>query len=961
MRFLLPLYLLCSSTLFAAQPASQIKIELIGTKSMIQLDASNLDKSLKAGHPSWLKPQDKRACYLQIFSQKLIDTQWQTYHFSFTAKKDGNVHLNLLGRYLLKKGTKTKNPIWTLYDNFTVQGAPLTNGDFEQTNEIDQLLNWKSKHPIITISDETSKQCIAIWHDRTAGQWLKVKANQTVTIRFDARGVTEDDINLIHTSMNQMGKLPDETKLETQARLLYQQLDQQITKAEKQNTNVESEKLTRHVADLFLNHWIAEDRANLDSKYMKWYKERYKNTGKAQWIGKTLPARQLKAIVTILKQANQNISNLLDGKLNRRPMQLVNFGDPAIQVKDGYFYKDNKPVFAADANWSTDQLPMQFLHYSWAITPYHVMDANGEIIPKNLNMRLSKLMEGKNQKRAVWMTLLLPDGIDKKYPGILISDGHPYCKFDIDHPAAKVIWEKFLAALCPRVKKVPNFFGYHLANEPHWTGKEKSSYFYANYHKFLQNKYQTINKLNAAWKTDHKSFNKINTVPIPQKRDSEINVQSAQWYDYCTFNQQRVTEFFKFMNDTIQKYHPGAQTYIKTSNSPTFLGSRTASRFFMKGRTPFADSKLGHSRHVNGINREALTNIMGINGCDTSLNYGADHVLRSKYNDTPYMYAFHWLEQSMSFDFMKSLAPDKLLLDDEWHVQSTVFFRRPTLPAQYMTASLWLAHMHGMGAHEIWHWGRSKHGRRLVKDFIDSLTMQPVTLNAYLTGMMQLNAYAPEVVALAQMSKTIQILWSESSAIMNTDYLDTNLIAYQAANFLGRAVGYVTENQLSKKNLTPDTQLLIIPNAKYVQDSTVKAIKQYLSNGGKVIVMGKESLTSSPDGTQTRPIQKWLDHSRVLKLEPDNPTKMHAIMQQTFSNDDSIVPLINGQAAYGVVCRSANYQDRNLLFVMNLMNHPIVIDSIRNVPQQVQSLLSKETQSTHQLKINPMEFRLYRF
>jgi beta-galactosidase len=323
------------------------------------------------------------------------------------------------------------------------------------------------------------------------------------------------------------------------------------------------------------------------------------------------------------------------------------------------------------------------------------------------------------------------------------------------------------------------------------------------------------------------------------------------------------------------------------------------------------------------------------------------------------MYAFHWLEQSMSFDFMKSLAPDKLLLDDEWHVQSTVFFRRPSLPADYMTASLWLAHLHGMGANEIWHWGRSEHGRRLVKDLVDSLTMQPVTLNAYFTGMMQINAYSQEVVALAQMPKTVKLLWSESSAIMSTDYLDTNLVAYQAASFLGQAVGYVTENQLAQSGVSSDTRLLIIPNAVHVQASTIEAIKKYIANHGQLVVIGDQSLTLSPDSTQKHQKLQFLENPSVLLCQPANPTILHKQLSQYLEDDQSIAPMIDGHPAYGVVCRSVEFQGQKLLFLMNLMNHAVAIDSIRHTPEKMQSLLNNNTQSTRSLNLTPMSFGLY--
>ena len=62
--------------------------------------------------------------------------------------------------------------------------------------------------------------------------------------------------------------------------------------------------------------------------------------------------------------------------------------------------------------------------------------------------------------------------------------------------------------------------------------------------------------------------------------------------------------------------------------------------------------------------------LLEVNGCDTRvLDKGSTlpHPL-----ERPKDYAIQWRNQSLCFDFMRSVAPDKLLYDSEWHSLQTI-------------------------------------------------------------------------------------------------------------------------------------------------------------------------------------------------------------------------------------------------------------------------------------------------
>ncbi len=955
MRRILILSLLTTGAIcLQAALYSAVKIDLDGRKDDVAVAFTNNDPGLDIFHPGWVKPEAKRNCYLQITGKKELTDKWRNFEFSFTPQKSGNIRICLLGRNQFDKTTRKRKRLWTLYDDIKLTGATLRNGDFSQFDKKGKFTDWYNWHGAKPRFEKDGEISAAAWHDNALNQLIKVTAGKKVTVLFKAKAVSEPDVEKYTKVAVQ--KQVSEKELEDNARQKLAQVKSEIKILAAKKINIEPEKITVKIAEFFLNGWIEEDRKNMP-RYKKFYIERYKNFGNADEIYKNLPRRELTEVNRILDKALTDLK-----KIEKKPSLRTGF--PAIEditakgleLKNGYFYKNGKPVLLSDANWSREETPLQFIECVSA-TPFHFFDENMNLKTDKINERKEKIKTIKDQMFAVWMTPIIPD-LSKKYPGIMDSDGKPYCNFDIDHPAAKKIWEKFFAVMVPMFKDHPNMFGYHLANEPHWTKPKKTKYFYIKYRKYLKNKYKTIADLNQAWGKSYKNFDEIKNHPMPEKGHQAISGNKKEWFDFCDFNQNRVTDFFKFMHAQIKKYHPEARTYIKTSNSPTILGKRSASRFFLMNKRNPPDVPLEFSRHCNGIDREALTDILEINGCDTSLNLSPHYVVRSTLNNTPEMYALCWLEQSLAFDFMKSLAPDKLLLDDEWHAQSTVFFREPSLPPEYMELSLWLGHLHGMGANEVWHWGRSSHGRRLVKDLIDSFCMQPVTMNAYYHGMLQLNARSNEVVALANTPRQIRILYSEPSAIIDLDFLDTNLAAYQAAYFHGDSIGYITERQLAKRDIDRDCKLLIVPHVKYVSDNTVAKIKKFITKGGKVLFIGKDNLAFDHN-VNARDKKALAFMTGQTEIPAMHPKKMHEAVAGLIRKYN-LQNAVNASSMFGVRVQSADYKGKKLIFITNLLSKPVTVDKLNGAPAILENLLTGEQEKSSGIKLKPMQIKLYR-
>ncbi len=114
----------------------------------------------------------------------------------------------------------------------------------------------------------------------------------------------------------------------------------------------------------------------------------------------------------------------------------------------------------------------------------------------------------------------------------------------------------------------------------------------------------------------------------------------------------------------------------------------------------------------------------------------------------------------MAYDFFKSISPEKLLFDSEFHGLSTVHWRDPDMTPEYVRCIYWLAHLHGMGMNSTWYWSRDADGspkRQCIDAFHGSTLTQSRVLDAVGRTMKELNAFAPEIVAIATRPKQIRL------------------------------------------------------------------------------------------------------------------------------------------------------------------------------------------------------------
>jgi len=747
-------------------------------------------------------------------------------------------------------------------------------------------------------------------------------ANLLGSLSPAAHAQSEPKVGAIH---DDTGQLP---YTQAHQQILHQltAFRDQVAQASNAGIDVSYEQTTLTTAEIFLKFakWDHQHPEQIQEAVDSWWPVK----GQGKSISKGLPARQLNDVLRIIDGASQELARVVKDPNSRRKVPAYKFSHAKIQ--DGYFINDGKPLFGYGFTWMPSD-PQLILAYGDAsavfVQPSNLRSENGGLslrggLQNNNGVRFGFLGHGGMPKWAL-----------KKYPDIKTGE-RQFTAYDIDHPGTKAVWSKVLAEYAPQVKNLNAInAGYMLANEPHWyTGKGEwatgpvSKHTMAKLGPWLEQQHKSVDNLNAAWGTQHPSFDSIwIQVPIDTNK-----IGTGEWHDWCRFNMARVTDWFTFLKQTIQKHDPGALTHIKV----------------IPGH--FASNARSH-----GLDFESLVRLQGIIGCDAKATTNQNSHPKWKQIGKPWTkrYAMYWRNLSIPYDFFRSISPDKLIIDSEFHGLSTVHWRDPNMSAEYVRCVYWLAHLHGMGVNQTWYWSRNAEGKphKETSGFVDSNLTQPIVMNAFGRTMKELNAFAPEVVALAKKPKHAAIFYSESSAIQNSAYMDKISEAYQALYHQGYPLGFVTAQMLEEASEEDLQQwsVVVVPHADHTTQADIHALEKYRAGQGEIAILGKNSLTKDEYG---KPHTGYQELARLRARTSGLSNKALQLLVAKSLNKDNRIPTVklhetNATGKPGCVWRTTAWEGGQLLLVINLGKSEAKI-KLNGVADQCTDLITNQVQPT---------------
>ncbi|NIJ46165.1 beta-galactosidase [Wenyingzhuangia heitensis] len=618
--------------------------------------------------------------------------------------------------------------------------------------------------------------------------------------------------------------------LEETAETKIAELNALITQAENAGIDALREKTTVRTAEIFLDYanWD-EDNISMNTDLFTKVTA-YKNNSSE--MANLLPDFERNDVITMLEESITVLTKLINKEYTRTTAPNIDWTQ--VNHTDDQLTYNGKPAFIADYTWKPRIDLLTDYHGNqdgFFLTPSYVTDQNGTIRSNIVNELSDKNTGGvgfiffNNKNVPAWSKT--------KYGSNFEMRTDTYTGYDIDHPGAREMMGFLIEGTVPYMadKKYAEL-GYMLCNEPHfftqktgdklaWASGPVSNYTFDKFKTWLEAKHTNIARLNTLWNTSFASFNDV-TIEIPIDTS---NKGTAMWYDWALFNMYRVTEWYTFLKSEIRKYDTDAKVHLK-----------------------IMPNLWSENQRIHGIDLEALTEISGIVGNDSGSDY--KHMWK---NDLEWQehYGFDWRELCMAYDFMKSIAPEKINYNTELHYLSTGRSRDLYMKPSYARATFWMAHTLGLTASQTWFWARRedgspRNGLDVGNGYAGSNNHQPRVTNEVALTMLDLNAHADLIMKMQRQRKPIRLFYSKTSAINKEEHMDEIFHLYEKLHFEGVPLGFVTKDVINKQDNSLWDVVLVHKN-QFITPEEQTSLQTYLDNGGTIIT-DTESLTSNEYG-----------------------------------------------------------------------------------------------------------------
>ncbi|NLF99998.1 MAG: hypothetical protein GX565_07595 [Lentisphaerae bacterium] len=478
----------------------------------------------------------------------------------------------------------------------------------------------------------------------------------------------------------------------------------------------------------------------------------------------------------------------------------------------------------------------------------------------------------------------------EKWPEITECHGG-FFTFCVHDPRARSVLEKSLRQVIPRVMNHPALHSVCLSNEPICVDLSACRVTAKAWPAWLQKRYGTIVVLNERWHTAHADFASI-PVPAPAFE------ATPSCLDFIRFNSETFADFHRWMADLVHEMAPGLAVHAKIMMGAHF--EKTLHGFW-------------------SVDPEAFAALSQYNGNDAY----------SLYDKTDGTWNNGWRHCQAGYDYQRSMA-DRPVVNSENHLIADRDVG--VIPPAHLYATLWQNAIHGQSATTIWVWERCNDD---VSDLAGSILQRPDCVEAVGRCGLDLNRLAYEIAALQNLAPEVVLLWSRSSMVLGSDHKHVLDDTYEAANFLGRPLGFASEQKLEEAVRTGvlprplDTaKVLLLPQATHLSDAAREGIEKLRAAGVRVVAIG--ALPERNDANQAKGIQNLEN----LAKPRDARALFTLLTSRAAAWGLPPAPQVTdaaGRPLFGVEIRSAPYQGGVVASVCNHLREPQFI-SLAGLP-----------------------------
>lgn len=525
-----------------------------------------------------------------------------------------------------------------------------------------------------------------------------------------------------------------------------------------------------------------------------------------------------------------------------------------------------------------------------------------------------------------------PKYLWKKYPETILVGNHGLSG-DVDHPEIKRIEHEFLGVYMDALAKektstLDYVLGWDLWNEA--SMESITSLTEQKFQNFLKKEYNNnLSMLNAAWKTNFSAFADIKNIKPLIAKNKVVN------HDWCLFNCKRFAAWLKDMKTAVNSRQAGLQLscWAKFMSSVLWTGSST---------------------FALGYDRELLSNTFdSFSGGDLSVG-GTPHqpLIRFAGGEKPIAHRSNssiagWMPL-MTYDFLKSIAPDKPVFEGEWHVPDGVK-DAPGKSPEYIRLALRLSVLHGMNACSVWRVKAPP--RKLEDDFKEyCFANLPVMNDIFFEESIAIDRNMELMAAFQHAPCPIRFYYSPASIVYDSqDYLDVLKSAYEGFNSGDVKLGFATERMIASDKPMPGLKCLVVPNARYLDNpQVIQGLRSLQEKGVKIVLLGNECLTRNGRNQLLKeklalknatvwplPSKDWNDSSVEFYFKRFPQLLSLAKIQRPFT-----VVQENGGRLRTIEARFAKFNGKDVGYVANLGSNPTAIKILngKGIPVSVTTM-----------------------
>ena len=358
--------------------------------------------------------------------------------------------------------------------------------------------------------------------------------------------------------------------------------------------------------------------------------------------------------------------------------------------------------------------------------------------------------------------------------------------YNINDERAKAKIEQYLRTIVPIIAQYDAVRDICITNEPTFDTRTYPEFYNPLFRDYLLEEYGTLNNINSNYGT---SYGSIDSITMPTEF-----AKTALFYDWVCFNEDMLTEWHSWMASIIKEY----------TNKP----------LHSKMENYIMPSEYSDRRHlIKGTDIEKFAQFIDYAGNDAANSMEWEPSMMTK---------------MMWYDYLYSVVKKPIYNSEDHFIKdgSTKYDEEQKNATRY---NLWQGAIHGRAMSTLWTWDRSYD---TSSHFYNGVLTRPDCVAEVGYTSLDMMRNANDILKLSSKQPDVALFYSKTSRIFNDDHMGNLTLYYKALLCSGKRVGFVTESSL--ENLS-DYQCLIIPSVTHTTPEAVTAVKNYISNGGKVI------------------------------------------------------------------------------------------------------------------------------